>query len=89
MNLVAMTPHGELSSTKYCLANPTRRGAEYLVYLNGARSATVNLTATPGTLTAEWFNTTTGLAISGGTVIGGARYRFKSPEGAEVLYIHN
>jgi Family of unknown function (DUF6298)/Bacterial Ig-like domain (group 2) len=89
MNLVAMAPHGELSSTEYCLANPARRGAEYLVYLDGARSATINLTATPGTLAAEWFNPTTGLAMSGGTVTGGARYVFKSPAGAEVLYIHN
>jgi len=30
MNLAAMTPHPELVSTRYCLANP---GEEYLVYL--------------------------------------------------------
>jgi len=29
MNLAAMTPQGELASTKYCLANA---GTEYLVY---------------------------------------------------------
>jgi Family of unknown function (DUF6298)/Bacterial Ig-like domain (group 2)/Putative collagen-binding domain of a collagenase len=89
MNLVAMTPHGELSSTGYCLANPTAQGGEYLVYLNGARSVKVNLAATPGTLTVEWFNPTTGRAMSGGTVPSGARQVFKAPSGAEVLYIHN
>ncbi len=33
MNLVDMTPHGELCSTGYCLANPVAVGAEYLVFL--------------------------------------------------------
>jgi hypothetical protein len=30
MNLTAMTPHGELASTGYCLANP---GENYFVYV--------------------------------------------------------
>jgi hypothetical protein len=89
MNLAAMSPHGELSSTGYCLANPVARSAEYLVYLNGARSATVNLGATPGRLSAEWFDTATGRAVSGGTISGGDRQVFKAPAGAEVLYIHS
>ncbi|WP_146531049.1 hypothetical protein [Novipirellula artificiosorum] len=29
VDLAAMTPHTELSSSKYCLANP---GVEYLIY---------------------------------------------------------
>ncbi len=33
INLAGMTPHGELCSTGYCLANPAAGGAEYLVYL--------------------------------------------------------
>ena len=65
MNLLAMKPHGELTSTGYCLANPAAQGAEYLVYLNGARSAKVNLAATPGKLMTEWFNPRTGRAVSG------------------------
>jgi hypothetical protein len=35
MNLAAMAPHGELSSTGFCLANPASSGAEYLVFLPG------------------------------------------------------
>jgi hypothetical protein len=89
MNLIAMTPHVDLSSTGYCLANAAAQGAEYLVYLNGARTVTVNLGATPGTLTAEWFNPTTGRAMSGGTVPGGGSHVFTAPTGAEVLYLRN
>jgi hypothetical protein len=89
MNLMAMTPHGELASSKYCLANPAARGAEYLVYLNGDRSVKVDLTATRGTVAAEWFNPTTGLATSAGTISGGASHVFEAPPNAEVLYIHN
>jgi hypothetical protein len=89
MNLIAMTPHVDLSSTGYCLANAAAQGAEYLVYLNGARSVTVNLGATPGTLTAEWFNPTTGRAMSGGSVPGGGSHVFTAPTGAQVLYLRN
>jgi hypothetical protein len=50
MNLAAMTPHGGLSSSSHCLANPVAQGAEYLVYLTSG-SVTVNLSAATGTLT--------------------------------------
>ena len=89
MNLLAMSPHGELSSTGYCLANPVPKDAEYLVHLNGARSVTVNLGATPGRLAVEWFDPTTGRAVSGGIIFGGIRHVFKAPSGAEVLYIRS
>jgi hypothetical protein len=88
MNLAAMPPHGELASTGYCLANPAAQGAEYLVYLPSGGSVTVNLSAAQGTLTLEWFNPTTGVAISGGTTTGGVSRTFTAPSGAAVLYIH-
>ncbi len=54
MNLARMIPHGELTSSRYCLADP---GQEYLIYLPEGGSATINLRhATPGSLfEVEWF----------------------------------
>jgi len=52
MNLVAMTPHPELASSRYCLANP---GEEYLVYLPEGGSVTLNLRAGAGPFAVEWF----------------------------------
>jgi hypothetical protein len=43
MNLTAMTPHDDLATTRYCLANPR---SEYLVYQPKAGEAfSVNLKA--------------------------------------------
>jgi len=65
MNLAAMLPQGNLSSTKYCLANP---GKEYLVYNPAAdvNSITVNLKA--GTYNYEWFNPNNGKIESTNTI---------------------
>jgi len=40
MNLVEMTPPGDLCSSGYCLANPDISGAEYLDYLPSGRTLT-------------------------------------------------
>jgi hypothetical protein len=42
MNLVAMTPRGDLCSSDYCLANPAASGAEHLVYLPAGSTAQDN-----------------------------------------------
>jgi hypothetical protein len=39
MNLAAMTPQAGLCSTAYCLANPVKKGAEYLVFLPAGEMA--------------------------------------------------
>lgn len=89
MNLMAMTPRGDLATSGYALANPVASGAEYLVYLPSGGSVTVNLSATPGTLTVEWFNPSTGATTSGGTTTGGTNRSFTAPFGGDaVLYIH-
>jgi hypothetical protein len=90
INLVAMTPRGDLCSSGYCLANPVASGAEYLVYLPNGGSVTVNLAATSETLTVEWFDPATGNTMAGGTVNGGAgNQNFTSPFGADaVLYLY-
>jgi hypothetical protein len=90
VNLAAMTPHDELASTKYCLANP---GADYVVYLPKGGAVTVNLTAASGLLTVEWTNPVSGGTIAGGTVAGGSQREFKAPftaNEAAVLHVwHN
>jgi hypothetical protein len=90
MNLIAMQPHGELASTGYCLANPAASGAEYLVYLPSAGTATVDLRATSGSLSVEWFDPNTGQTTAGPPTTGGAIRSFTAPSASAkaVLYIH-
>jgi hypothetical protein len=61
LDLKLAVPHGDLvlsESTGYCLAKP---GSQYLVYLPTGGSVTLNLSAVPGSLNAEWLNPATGL----------------------------
>lgn len=90
MNLAAMTPRGELSSSGYALANPVTDGAEYLVYLPSGGNVTVNLSASPGQLSVEWFNPSDGTTQEGGTVTGGANRIFSAPfSGNAVFYLND
>ncbi len=52
MDLARMLPHPELSSSRYCLANP---GREYLVYLPEGGPVTLNLRGGKGVFEVEWF----------------------------------
>lgn len=89
INLAAMTPHGELASSGYCLANPSAQKAEYLVYLPSGGSVSVNLSGTSGTLMVEWFDPSTGATSNGNDVQGGGTRSFTSPYGGDtVLYLH-
>lgn len=85
MNLAAMTPHPELASTEYCLANA---GVEYLVYQpkTGERFS-VELKA--GTYRYEWFNPSKSqIAGSGDIQAAGGGQQFNSPfAGNAVLYL--
>jgi hypothetical protein len=85
MDLAAMTPRGDLASTKYCLADP---GLEYLVYAPDGGQVTVDLSAAKGELIAEWFDPTRGKPIDAGKTSGGARRQFSVPfQGDAVLHI--
>lgn len=53
VNLVKMVPRPELSSTKYCLADP---GSEYLVFFP-ANQSTASLQLVPGQYSVVWFDT--------------------------------
>lgn len=89
MNLAAMTPRGDLTSSGYALANPVADSGEYLVYLPTGGSVMIDLSATPRMLTVEWFNPAIGATLDGGTVSGGASRMFTAPFGGDaVLYIH-
>ena len=85
MNLAEMSPRNALASTKYCLANP---GAEYLVCLPSGGTVTVDLSASEGALSAEWFDPSNGIVRSGETAAGGGKREFTSPfKGDAVLYL--
>jgi len=89
MNLVEMVPHGELASTGYCLANPEGETAEYLVYLPEGGSVAVDLSATRGKLSLEWFNPALGAVTDVWRIEGGAERSLTSPfSGHAVCYIH-
>jgi len=89
MNLAAMTPHPQLASSGYCLANPAARGAEYLVYLPEGGSVTVDLSGASGRINVEWFNPETGQMIAGTTTTGGGNRTFPAPfSGDAVLYLY-
>jgi hypothetical protein len=90
MNLTAARPRGDLASSGYALANPVATGAEYLVFLPGGGSVSVNLAATTRTLSVEWFNPANGQASAGASVAGGTTRWFTSPfSGDAVLYVHD
>jgi chitodextrinase len=89
LDLEKMTPHGNLASTGYCLANAAAMGAEYLVYASSGGTFTVNLSATTRPILVEWLNPSTGEVTSAGSVTGGSSARsFTAPfSGDAVLYL--
>ena len=87
MNLAAMTPQPNLSSTGYCMAHAGNRG-EYLVYAPAGGAFSVDLSGTRGRLKVEWFNPTTGKIAGKAAVTGNAKYSFTPAfEGDAVLYL--
>jgi hypothetical protein len=85
LDLARARPAGELTSTRYCLAQP---GSRYLVYLPDGGTAEVDLSAAPGRLSVEWYNPRTGESRAAPPVEGGAGRRFTAPfKGDAVLWI--
>jgi hypothetical protein len=88
MNLAAMTPRNELASSRFCLARDSADEGEYLVYAPEGGNVTVDLSATPGKLEAEWFNPTQGTSTDAGLIDGGASRIFEAPfAGDAVLWL--
>jgi len=85
MDLVRMHPRGDLSSTRYCLANP---GREYLVYAPDGGEVAVDLSAAKGELHVQWIDPDNGRLIDAGKMQGGERQQFIAPfEGHAALYL--
>ncbi|HET6516217.1 MAG TPA: hypothetical protein VFG09_13735, partial [Thermodesulfovibrionales bacterium] len=87
MNLAAMTPRDELSSTTYCLADP---GREYLVYQTESDTP-FHLYLKAGAYRYEWFNPDKGTIVSTGSSIfpQDRSTSFAPPfPGDAVLYVH-
>ena len=86
MNLVAMQPHGELTTTNYCLA---QIGVAYFVYLPAGGTVTVDLTAAAGLLSVEWFSPSNGQTTLAAPTTGGDYRTLTAPaSGDAVLYLH-
>jgi len=87
-NLAALTPRSDLASTTYCLANPAKQDAEYLVYLPEGGTVQVDLNGSEGSLAVEWFNPKTGNTTAGENAAGGSSQQFRAPfAGDAVLYL--
>ncbi len=84
-DLGEMVPRDDLSSTKYCLANP---GREYLIYLPEGGTVSVDLAGASGDFDAEWFDPNAGTVRGAGKAKGGDRKFFTAPfEGDAILYL--
>lgn len=85
INLAAMKPRPELSSSRYCLANP---GHEYLIYLPKGGAVTVDLSAAPGRMAVEWLPPAGGTIVPGNSIDGGAKRTLHCPfPGGAALYL--
>jgi len=88
MNLAAMTPQGNLSSTGHVLANARPSNAELLVYASSGGLFTVDLTDIKGNFEVEWINPATGIKTVNENVSGGGVRTFTPPfSGDAVLYL--
>ena len=86
VDLRNMQPRADLSSTRYCLANP---GKEYLVYFPESVVARIDLRNQPGEFTVEWFIPLMNKTIFGPrTIQGGDVVRMQPPVSIDaVLYL--
>lgn len=88
MNLAAMTPQGNLSSTGHALATSNPARAELLVYAPAGGPFSVDLAGRAGRFAVEWMNAATGVKTVGPAVNGGATTPFTPPfDGDAVLYL--
>jgi hypothetical protein len=76
INLARCTPHGELASTGYCLAEP---GVSYVVFAPEGGDAEVDLSAADGSVRVEWLHPVTGKVFTKEPLAGGARRGFSAP----------
>lgn len=79
VDLAAMRPRGDLSSSGYCLASTIPGHAAYLTLVPEGGTIELDLTATPGPLRVEWFSPEQGTVVASETIHGGAKSLLHSP----------
>ncbi len=88
VNLAAMRPECNITSSGYCLANVNTTNAELLVYIPNGPWITVDLGKFDRSFLVEWFNPSNGEFRQGEAVSGGGRRALKAPfEGDAVLHL--
>ena len=91
LNLAKAAPQPALSTTGYCLAQPPREGAKYLVYSPAGGRFEVDLSAMPPSkrLAVEWFNPATGETLVEDPIPAGSHVQSFTPpfSGDAVLYL--
>jgi hypothetical protein len=88
MNLAAMTPQGNLSSTGHALVNASAADPEFLVYAPSGGRFRVDISCSRGLFAVEWMNPATGVKTADADVSGGATRAFTTPfPGDAVLYL--
>jgi hypothetical protein len=87
VNLAAMTPHEELASTKYCLAQP---GTAYIVFLPDGGEVALDLSGADARFNVEWIHPIDGTTTPADPIAGGGQRTLKSPHaGAAVVYLQS
>ena len=90
LDLAALRPRPELSSSGYCLAKFAAGSSQIVAYLAGARTVELDLTGAVGSLAVEWLNLSNGDLRPGAQVAGGAKVRLASPiRGDAVVFVHH
>jgi hypothetical protein len=88
MDLTAMVPRRDLSSTGHGLATVVSVHPEFLIYAPTGGTFTVSLSDVDGTLAVEWMDPAKGSKITAASVSGGANRTFSPPfPGDAVLYL--
>jgi hypothetical protein len=88
LDLAAMAPRSDLSSTRHALVGTAAAHPEFLVYAPTGGTFAVNLSGVDGLLAVEWMNPATGAKTAGASVSGGSTPTFTPPfDGDAVLYL--
>lgn len=86
LDLAAMSPHDDLASTNYCLADP---GKAYVVYIPTGGKVQVSLAGTTTQFAVDWIHPSTGKTGAAGVVKGGDEHAFVAPfSGDAVLHLY-
>lgn len=89
--LARMTPRNELASTGYCQFGGTAEDSHYVAFAeDGSRPLLLDLTATPGVMDYQIFETQNGVVVGSGRIEGGSPQRFENVgTDAWVVHVHS